>query len=69
MIQHTTKLVVPYATAEQFYDFMIEPDNKRYQEWFPEEHLAFCITKFGNAKHLNQKSLQSRFENHSVIKS
>lgn len=55
MIQHTTKLVVPHATAEQFYDFMIEPDNARYQAWFPGQHLKFCITKFGNAKHLGDE--------------
>ena len=55
MIQHTTKLVVPHATAEQFYDFMIEPDNERYQAWFPKEHLAFCITRFGNTKHLGDE--------------
>lgn len=55
MIQHTTKLVVPHATAEQFYDFMIEPDNELYQAWFPEEHLAFFITRLGNTEHLGDE--------------
>jgi len=55
LICHTTQLVVTNAKAEQFYDFMINPNNERYQEWFPNEHLAFYITKLGAANHLGDE--------------
>ncbi|MDO5602524.1 MAG: hypothetical protein Q4G07_07115 [Oscillospiraceae bacterium] len=55
MIYHTTQLVVTNAKAEQFYDFMINPDNDRYQKWFPNEHLAFYITKRGASSHLGDE--------------
>jgi len=52
VIRHTVELVVPNATAEQFYDFMINPTNKRYSEWWKGEHLQFHIVKRGNENHL-----------------
>ena len=55
MIRHTTKLTVPNAKAEQFYDFMINPDNDRYRAWWPEEHLEFYITKRGADNHLGDE--------------
>ena len=55
LIYHTTQIVVLNAKAEQFYDFMINPDNDRYREWFPNEHLAFYITKPGAINHLGDE--------------
>ena len=55
MISHTTKLTVPNAKAEQFYDFMINPDNNHYRAWWPEEHLEFNITKLGDKNHLGDE--------------
>ena len=55
MISHIVELVVPSATAEQFYDFMIAPSDKRYSEWWPEEHLQYHISKRGNEKHLGEE--------------
>ena len=55
MIRHITKLIVPNATAEQFYDFMINPNNDRYRAWWPEEHLKFYITKPGDKNHLGDE--------------
>lgn len=55
MIYHATQLVVLNAKSEQFYDFMINPDNDRYRAWFPNEHLAFYITKPGAASHLGDE--------------
>ena len=52
MIKHTVELIVPNARAEQFYDFMIEPCNERYSEWWPGEHLQFHIVKKGDENHL-----------------
>lgn len=52
MIRHTVKLTVPNATAEQFYDFMINPTDKRYSEWWQGEHLQFHIVKHGKKNHL-----------------
>ena len=52
MITHTVELCVPSARAKQFYDFMINPCDKRYSEWWPNEHLQFHIVKHGNENHL-----------------
>jgi len=52
MIKHTVELMVKNATAEQFYDFMINPNDKKYSEWWAEEHLQFHITKKGDKYHL-----------------
>ena len=55
MINHIVELTVPNATAEQFYNFMINPDSQRYSEWWPEEHLEFRIVKRGNENHLGDE--------------
>jgi len=52
MIRHVVELTVPGATAKQFYDFMINPCDRRYSEWWPGEHLQFHIVKRGNKNHL-----------------
>jgi len=52
MIRHTVELTVPDTTAEQIYDFMITPCDKRYSEWWPGEHLQFHIVKHGDGNHL-----------------
>jgi hypothetical protein len=52
MIRCITDLTVPNATAEQFYAFMINPDNGRYRAWWPEEHLSFFIVKSRCQDHL-----------------
>jgi len=52
MIRHTVELTVPNATAKQFYDFMINPSDQQYSEWWPEEHLQFHIVKHGDENHL-----------------
>ena len=53
MIRHTVELTVPNAKAEQFYDFMINPCDKRYSGWWQGEHLQFHIVKRGDEKHLS----------------
>jgi len=53
MIRHTVNLTVPNATAKQFYDFMINPTDERYSEWWQGEHLRFHIVKYGDENHLN----------------
>jgi len=52
MINHKVELTVKSTTAEQFYDFMINPTDKGYNEWWAEEHLQFHITKKGDKNHL-----------------
>jgi hypothetical protein len=52
MIRHIVNLTIPGATAEQFYDFMINPCDKRYSEWWQGEHLQFHIVKCGEKNHL-----------------
>ena len=52
MIRHTVELTVPGATAKQFYDFMINPCDKQYSEWWPGEHLQFHIVKHGDKSHV-----------------
>ena len=52
MIKHTVELIVPNAYAEQFYDFMTEPCDERYCEWWPDEHMRFHIVKKGDENHL-----------------
>jgi len=53
MIHHIVELTVPNATAQQFYDFMINPTDERYSEWWKDEHLQFHIVKRGLDNHLN----------------
>jgi hypothetical protein len=55
VIRHITTLTVPNATAEQFYDFMSNPVSERYHAWWPEEHLAFFLTKPGESNHLRDE--------------
>ncbi|MCL2563880.1 MAG: hypothetical protein FWE08_07590 [Oscillospiraceae bacterium] len=52
MIRHTVELTVPNASAKQFYDFMINPCDQRYSEWWQGEHLQFHIVKHGKENHL-----------------
>jgi len=52
MIRHIVELTVPNANAEQFYNFMINPCDQRYSDWWPGEHLHFHIAKHGNENHL-----------------
>ena len=52
MIKHIVELKVKNAKAEQFFNFMINPNDKKYNEWWTEEHLQFHITKKGNENHL-----------------
>lgn len=55
MIRHMTSLVVSNVRAEQFYDFMINPNSNLYRAWWPEEHLDFHITKPGEISHLGDE--------------
>jgi hypothetical protein len=55
MISHIVETVVPNATAEQFYDFMITPNTLQYKEWWPEEHLQYQIIKHGDENHLGDE--------------
>jgi len=52
MIRHIVELIVPNATAQQFYNFMIDPCDERYSGWWPGEHLQFHIVKHGDENHL-----------------
>jgi len=52
MIKHIVELRIKNATAEQFYEFMINPNDQEYNEWWKEEHLKFHITKKGDESHL-----------------
>jgi hypothetical protein len=52
LIKHIVEVTVPNATAEQFYDFMIESCDQRYSEWWPGEHLHFHIIKNNRSNHL-----------------
>jgi len=53
MIIHTVKQIIPNIKARQIYDFMINPNDKSYSEWWQGEHLRFNIVKRGNSKHLH----------------
>ena len=53
MITHTVELFIPNATSQQFYNFMINPCDKQYSEWWPNEHLQFHIVEHGNENHLD----------------
>jgi len=55
LVKHIVGLVVPDATAEQFYDFVINPTDEAYREWWPEEHFRFHITKRGKENHVDDK--------------
>jgi hypothetical protein len=50
MIIHTVELTIPNARSEQFYDFMINPSDERYREWWQGEHLQFHIVKTSKRK-------------------
>jgi len=52
MICHIVELTVPNAKAEQFYNFMINPCDERYSDWWQGEHLQFHIVKHGDESHL-----------------
>jgi hypothetical protein len=61
MIKHIVKLKVDNACAKEFYDFMINPDSKRYREWWPGEHLEFFIVKPGGKNHLGDLVFMDEF--------
>jgi len=52
MIIHVVELTVPNAKAKQFYDFMINPTDGQYSQWWQGEHLQFHIIKRGDENHL-----------------
>ena len=68
MIIHTVDLFVPNVRAEQFYDFMINPSDDRYSEWWPGEHLQFHIVKNGDENHLGDILYMDEYlgENHRL---
>jgi len=68
MIKHTVELIVPNATAQQFYDFMINPCDKRYSGWWPGEHLQFHIVKNVEENHLGDILFMDEYlgENHRL---
>jgi hypothetical protein len=45
MIKHVINLKVPDAKAEEFFDFMVNPDPELFMQWLPEEHHAFHVVK------------------------
>ena len=55
MIEHIVNLTVPNVKAVSFYNFMISPDNIKYQQWWPEEHMQFHITRHSNEDHLGDE--------------
>lgn len=55
MISHVVDLKVKNARAEHFYDFMIDPKDEKYHEWWPEEHVEFHVTKRGGTNHLGDE--------------
>ena len=61
MIKHTVELIVPNAHAEQFYDFMINPCDQRYSEWWQGEHLQFHIVNIGDENHLGDMVFMDEF--------
>ena len=61
MIRHTVELTVPNATAEQFYNFMINPCDEHYREWWQGEHLQFHIVKHGEDNHLGDVVFMDEF--------
>jgi len=69
MISHIVELTIPGARAEQFYDFMINPTDKRYSEWWPGEHLQFHIVKHGDNNHLGDVVFMDEYlgENHRLV--
>ena len=61
MIRHVVELTVQNATAERFYDFMINPNTEDYTRWWPEEHLQFFMTKRGDENHLGDEVYYDEF--------
>ena len=55
MINHSVEITILGATAESIYDFMITPNDQRYSDWWPEEHLQFHIVRFGDKEHLGDE--------------
>ncbi len=51
MINHIVKQLIPNLTAEQVYQFMINPSDECYCKWWEGEHLQFHISKYGNSEH------------------
>jgi hypothetical protein len=51
MIKHIVELTIPDATAESFYNFMINPSDEQYNLWWSEEHIQFHIVKYGDEAH------------------
>ena len=69
MITHTVELTVPNARAEQFYEFMINPSDERYSEWWQGEHLKFHIVKHGSDNHLGDVVFMDEYlgNNHRLV--
>jgi len=49
------------ARAEQFYNFMINPCDRRYSEWWPGEHSQFHIVKHGDENHLGDVAFMDEY--------
>jgi hypothetical protein len=69
MIFHSVELTVANAKAEQFYDFMINPCDQRYSEWWQGEHLQFHIVNHGDENHLGDVVFMDEYlgENHRLV--
>jgi hypothetical protein len=61
MINHIVQLNVVNIKSEQIYDFMINPSDERYSEWWPGEHLQFHIVKHGEKNHLNDEVFMDEY--------
>jgi len=49
MIIHKMKSELPNGKAEQFYDFMIEPNDEAYSGWLPEHHQYHIVKRGKNS--------------------
>ena len=45
MITHIMKSILPGASAEQFFEFMVDPPPEVYANWLPDEHHKFHVVK------------------------
>ena len=73
MFKLSTKTEVAGIPAKQVYDFMIDCNDEKYHEWWPEEHFRFHTVKYfpghiGSVVYFDEMIGNRRVKTYAVIR-
>lgn len=68
MLTIRSEVSVPDVTCRQITDFLLEPTDQTYQQWWPGTHLHFHIVRRGASDHRGDVVLMDEYVGHRRIR-